>query len=281
IALVGLLSVGGCAYMSSKNEPVSFNDPALVLKITESKPTPEESNGISLRLLVPPKNEIHAEEDLKVYSQLHDGRGLSLNLRQKITVTYKPVAGKDSYIQHTVITFEGEGGKVTEALEISPRGEIVRFIEGHHKSKIGKFRILSESRTPMYPEGPVKIGDKWRYEEKVDARLESFWIKEENPTPYNLQADSQLTGFAQVNGHRCAVIKTTSTQTKTEIMKILLNTVTVDIRSAVEETAYLDYANGILIAKVTQTRSHSLFPSLNMEDDGVSQSIYRVIEQEN
>ncbi len=271
----GLLVLSGCVGLDLKSGPVSFESPAAVLNLKEVATNAEELNGVTLRLLVPAAKQIQAEEHLKLYSRLRDNHGLSLDLKQKIVTTYHPVAGKDSYIQRTVVTFE-KGGEITEDVEISPRGEIFHFIDGRHESPAGKFQVVNESRTAVYPEAPVKSGDKWNYEEKMDVRLDSFWVKEKNPTPYEVKAESQLTGFAEALGRRCAVIKTVSTESKKETMKILFKTVTADITTTIEETDYLDYAHGILAGKVTQTRSHSVFPDLKIEDDGVSQSIYHL-----
>lgn len=275
---ISLFLLSGCAGLNFKSEPVYFDQPEILLNIKEVDPTPAEAAGINLRLLMPESRESRAEENLKIYSQLHDGQGMSLNLRQKITITYKPVEGKDSYIQRTVTAFEGEAGRIVEEMEITPRGEILNFIEGYHESKAGKFKILNQTRTPIYPENKVKPGDRWSYEGRIDARLDSFWIAEKNPTPYVVAAESRLTGFADLNGRHCAVIKTRTTQTKAGTLKVLFRTVTVNITAEIEETDYVDYAAGLLVGRVTKSSSRSVFPDLKMEDEGVSQAIYKTVD---
>jgi hypothetical protein len=267
----------GCASLNFKWEPVAFDSPEAVLDIKPLEPNTAEKDGVLLRLL-PQAREIQAQDHLKVYSRLKEENGLRLDLRQSIRITHQPVAGKDSFRQRTETVFDGEAGRITEELEISTRGEILRFVEGFHESKVGKFKVVNASRTPMFPEEKVKMGDKWRYQEKMDARLESFLIKEKDPTPYDRQAESELTGFASVDGRRCAVIKTVSTQQKTTTVKVLFKTITAEIKASIEETTYLDYAQGVVAAKVTRTRSHSVFPGTDLEDRGLSQSIYQITE---
>lgn len=278
VLFLGLLGFCGCAGLVFKNEAVSFDSPAQVLHIEEVQPDEREQKGIVLRLLPPDTNESKAEESLKIYSQLHDNRGLRFDLHESITHTFKRIEGKDSYILRSVTVFSNEGGQITEEAEVSPRGEILRFIEGRHDSKIGKFNVLNESRTPSLPEGPVKTGDKWTFTEKMDARMESAFVKEKDPTPYVVQSESELAGFAVVNGRRCAVVKTKSAQDKKETMKVLWKTLTAAIHADIEETEYLDYAKGEIVGRVTWTRSHSVFADLKMEDNGISQAIYRLKE---
>lgn len=268
----------GCAALDIKNQEVAFESPETVLNLRPLQPNARELQGITLRLLPPQSGEIHAEERLKLYSQLRGNQGMALDLSQQIKITTQPAAGKDAYVQRTVTTFNKGAGEITDAVEVSPRGEVLRFIEGRHESQAGKFEVLNMTRTPLYPEVPVKIGDKWNYSETMNVRLESFWVKEKNPEPYIMKAESTLTGFAEALGRRCAVIKTVSTQTKKMSLKVLFKAIDADITTNLEETDYLDYQRGLLIAKVTQTRSRSVFQQAKMEDQGISQAIYKVIE---
>jgi hypothetical protein len=239
-------------------------------------PTDEESQGILLRLQMPPSGVIKAKEELEIFSQLRDGQGIHVLLHQNSKIAFSPVAGQDGFLQKTVTTFQGKGGQILEEIEVSPRGEILRLIRGHHQSPAGLFTVVSAARTPVYPEGLVKPGDSWRYEEKMDVRLKSVWVKEKNPTPYLRQVQSVLMGFAEVNGHRCAVIKSLSDAFKTGELKILFKTVILHIQTHIEETEYLDYKRGMVIARITKTTSHSASPSTGLEDHGLSQSLYTV-----
>ena len=277
LVCLALLFESGCAGLQFKSETVSFDSPAKILQLKEVEPNAEELNGVTLRFLVPESRELHAKERLKVYSRLKDNQGMALDLDQNVLMTFRPVEGKDSYVQRTVATFEN-GGEILEEIETSPRGEILKLIEGKHDSPAGKFNMISETRTPMVPQEAVKIGDRWTYDSSMDVRLESFWIKEQNPTPYQVKAESELTGFAEALGHRCAVIKTVSKETKNEVVKVLFKTIDATIETEIIETAYLDYKHGWIVGKVTESKSHTVFQNLKIEDHGISQSIFYVTE---
>lgn len=263
--------------MDFKFESVSFVSPAEVLNIKEVEPNAQELQGIVLRLQPPPEGQLKAEENLKIYSRLKDGQGMSLDLHQQITMNFVPVPGKNSFIQRTSSLFDKGAGQITEEAEISPRGEIIQFIAGRHESQAGKFQVESQSRTPVYPQEAVKVGDEWAYDEYLKVKLDSFWVKEKDPTPYELKAKSKLTGFAEVAGRRCAVIQITSNQFKKMTLKVLFKTITAEIRTTLQVTEYFDYARGLVAAKVTQTTSDSSFPGTSIQDHGQSQSLYRLI----
>jgi hypothetical protein len=266
-----------CTGLDFKFEPVSFVSPAEILQIKEVQPTEQELQGIVLRIQPPASGQSTAEERLKIYSRLKDSQGMSLDLYQKITMIFKPVPGKNSFVQKTTSVFDKGAGEITEEAEFSPRGEVLKYISGRHESQAGKFQVENLTRNPVYPQEPAKIGDQWTYEEYLKVKLESFWVKELNPTPYEMKSQSTLKGFAELAGRRCAVIETTSVQSKEMTLKVLFKTITADIRTTIQETEYLDYAKEEIVGRVTLTTTDSSFPGTDIQDHGQSQSIYRLL----
>ena len=265
---------GGCAGFPLKKLPVVFEDPATRLGIVSAEPTQSEKSGIELLMLAPREGKIRSVEEHTLYARIQDGKGLQMKFMMDREDTYKPGSRDDSYILSSKTILRDQKGSLEEEKEITNRGEIVKFIRGYHDSKIGKFRITSWTSSPVLPAGPVKIGASWTYEESMAVRIDSFWLKEINPTPYTTKATSILTGFALIRGARCAVIKTLAHETKREHFKLLFKQVIFDINSSVEETAYLDYAKGIVLAKVTRIASRTLGINVPLNDTGESQAIF-------
>jgi hypothetical protein len=125
----------------------------------------------------------------------------------------------------------------------------------------------------MYPEGPVKIGEVWRYQESLVLRVDSAWIKQKEAFPYVIDATSNLAGFVAVKGRRCAVIETAADQIQTQRFKILLKNILLYSRSKVRETTYLDYKTGRVMAKIVKTQTYTNSGDGNINDYSISQTI--------
>ncbi|MBI3313719.1 MAG: hypothetical protein HYZ83_05750 [Candidatus Omnitrophica bacterium] len=271
--------LNGCASLVFKQAPVQFEDPVIRLSIVDRTPTPEEASGITLRLIPPPDGVEQALEKTQMFAQIKNNQGLKVEMTRKQKNHYESIGGTPHYLLKSETVIEEGGGAMLEETEISDRGEIIKFIRGHHKSKIGTFRIEKWNRTSVLPEGPVKIGDTWNYEEILSLKLESLLVKQKNPLPYVLRATSTLEGFAAVKGKPVAVIKTRASQTKQEEMKILFKTIKMTIQATIDETNYFDWKNGKVIAKVTRINSFSYTPDAKFTDTGQSQSIYEMIDE--
>jgi hypothetical protein len=264
----------GCAGLMLHERDVIFENQYQILGIQEFQPNQTEQAGIILRLNPAPAGLRKAREEDLIYVGIQDKRGKELKLIENQTETFKPGSRTDSYIDSTQTTFEGQSGRLNDELEVTTRGEIVRFIRGDHKSKLGNFRIVAWKRTPALPEGPVKIGDTWSYEETMDVRLDSWLAKEKDPQPYKIKATCALTGFALVKGKRAAVLKIHATQKKHEILKILFKELAMDVNMDIDETDYLDYASGATLAKIARTRSVSSAPDYGYQDEEQGQSVF-------
>ncbi|MBI3307504.1 MAG: hypothetical protein HYZ84_06850 [Candidatus Omnitrophica bacterium] len=268
----------GCVGLMFQQGPVQFDDPAVRLGIVSREPTPEEAAGITLRFLSPPGGISSAVEKTVMFAQIKNTNGLKVEMIRRQKDHYQPIEGTSHFLLKSETLIENGGGNMLEETEISDRGEIVKFIRGFHKSKIGTFQVEAWSRTPLFPEGPVKAGDTWNYEESLSLHLQSKLVKQKNPTPYVTRATSKLTGFATVKDRPVAVIQTRSSQTKQETIKVLFKTITMNIQATIDETEYFDWKNGVTVAKVTKTSSFSSTPKGEFTDTGESQSIYEMTD---
>lgn len=270
----GLVFGAGCAGLEIRKADVIFEDPVVRLGITPVEPTEAEKAGVELKLLAPADGLLRSREENTIYAVIREGKGLQMKLIMDRTDRYLAGSRPDSYEIVSETTLDGQKGNLTEEKEVSQRGEILRFVRGLHDSKIGKFRIMDWQRTPMFPSGPVKIGDTWEYEETMDIRMESRWIKEIDPRPFKIKSSSRLDGFAMIKDVRCAVIKTRTGDTRRQHFKLFFKNMIYDIRTQIEQTEYLDYARGRVVAKSTRTHSQTTGINISMNDEGQSQSIY-------
>jgi hypothetical protein len=273
-----LVIVVGCAGFPLKTTDVIFEDPYAKLLIHKVEPNLEEKLGVELKIVPPPTGVEKSREENTIYALIKNGKGLQLKFTLNHLDRYTDGSRPDSFILLSETTLEGEKGSLLEEKEISQQGEILKFIRGFHHSQIGKFKITKWTRTPVFPKGKIKIGDKWSYEESMEVEIDSKWIKEIDPTPYLMKAESILEGFAMVRDKRCAVIHTKTEQRKHEHFKILFKTFKFDIEAKIEERMYLDYQTGTLRAKITQTSSRTSGEKMPMTDAGQSQSLFYQIE---
>lgn len=278
VCAAGTLSA--CAGLLFQRAPVQFDEPYSRLGVIREEATAVEKQGVLLRVKTPPDALLRSREESTVYANIREGKGLLLKFVMDREDWYGKGGRPDSYRLRSETRFQNVKGTLFESLEQSDRGEIVRFFEGFHRSKIGKFRILDWKRTPAYPETPVKPGDTWNYEESMEVRIDSFWIKEKDPQPYRLNAACKLEGFARVQGVRCAMIETRATQIKREHFKILFKEIIFDIHSEIADTVFLNYVQGVIVARITRNRSFTQGINVPLDDEGRSQSVYYLLDGE-
>ncbi|OGW81408.1 MAG: hypothetical protein A3G33_00990 [Omnitrophica bacterium RIFCSPLOWO2_12_FULL_44_17] len=272
-----LIFFTGCANFPFRVVDINFDDPSAKLGIQNVKPTAEEADGVVLRFFPPNGGRLSAREETTMYHFVKDGRGMEMKFDREMTILTAPGSREDSYMNGMKSVFKGEAGEADEKTEVTTRGEILQFIQGFHKSKYGKLIITNWRRAPMLPEWKIKIGDHWSYDEIMDVRIDSRWVKQEDPLPYIIKAESELAGFALVGRTRCVVIKTRMTETKQERLKVLFKELVMNITANVEELIYLDYQTGTLTAKITKIHSEATDSKMTMTNKGESQSIYYLL----
>lgn len=264
----------GCAGWILKPRDVTFEDPYAKLGVVKTNPTDQEKAGVLLRLKARPGTQAHFREDNVIYASIKEGRGIQLKFTLDRVEKYRPGDRRDSYGVRAETTLLGEKGSLLEVMEVTDRGEMVKFLEGFHHSRIGNFKIVDWKRTPLFPFAPVKIGDSWTYEEEMTVRIDSFAAHEVDPKPYEIKAASTLEGFAIVKGKRCAVIKTRTEQRKPEHLKIFFKDVLFEIHSQIEETVYLDVQEGKVCGRITKIQSFTRGKNVPLADQGESQSVF-------
>lgn len=267
--------VSGCAGLVFQKGPVGFADPAAKLGITPAEPTLVERAGVVLRLAPDFSKPVKSLEELTVFAMIKEGKGIRFDLFLRRTDRFQPGRQKNSFRQVSEGAFEGGRGRLFEEVELSDRGELTGFFKGLHDSRAGKFTITDWTRTPLFPEGPVTIGESWEYEEAMSVRIQSRWFREIDPQPYRIRAVSRLAGFALVDSVRCAVIETQATQTKRQHFKVLFKEVTFDMVTRITENTYLDYAHGRVLARVARHESFSHGVNVPLTEER-SQSLYRL-----
>ncbi len=270
---LGLLILSSCAGLSMKPAEVVFDDPSRWLMVLPSEPTDKEKEGITLRFSPDPAETAQFREENLIYSNIKDGKGSPLKFTGYRTETYAVGGRKDSFVVSSETTFEGQGGKLREEYEQTRQGEILRFIGGSHRSKVGTFDIVDWKRSPVFPPTPVKIGDTWSYDEEMEVRIRSIWVKEVDPEPYQIKVESVLEGFARVGGIRCAVIRNRTRQVKREHFKMLFKEMIFDIHTQIDEVSYFDYAAGVLMGRVARSRSYTEGVNIGINMDGQGQLV--------
>jgi hypothetical protein len=271
--LLFLPLVAGCAGLNLQSTDVVFDAPSKMLAVFPSAPTDTEAEGIVLRFSPDPSGEAEFRSESVIYSDIKNDKGLRLKFTADRIETYRVGSRKDSFILDSETAWKGQSGKLREEFEQTRRGEILRFIGGSHRSKIGKFDITNWVRSPVFPDHAVTVGDAWSYEETMDVRMRSVWVREIDPHPYRIRVESVLEGFADVRGVRCAVIRSHTHQVKREHFKMLFKEMIFDIHTQMDDIHYFDYAGGITAGRVTRTRSYTEGINIGMNRDGQSQSV--------
>ncbi|MBU1862734.1 MAG: hypothetical protein KKH94_03595 [Candidatus Omnitrophica bacterium] len=267
-----LFLLPGCAGLSFKRVSVDFENPYARLEIVQAEPTKEEIAGVVLRIFAPHQGHHTYGEEMIMFAQIAGDEGIRLHVKKHRKDTYHTVR-KNAFIVQSETKFEHSTEKLVSELELNSRGGIVRFINGSHHSKMVRLTIKNWKRTPMFPEGQVKIGDCWNWEEVMDVRLKLFLIKEKKPTPYIIRAKSTLAGFAWVGGIRCAVIKTIAVEQKRQHLKFLFKNIDLNINTQIEEQTYLDYATGTVVVQIVTTLNRTESSDALLSDISRSQSI--------
>jgi hypothetical protein len=252
---------------------VAFNDPYAMLDIKTVEPKKTETDGVVLRLYTPQDGSLVYKEETVMFSQISDGEGKCLRIDSTRRDIYRPGAQESSYIVTSETILNGQTKKIVSTLELSQQGEIVRFIDGAHNTKVGKFIIKQWTRSPLFPAEPVRIDDTWTYDEMVDMRIESWLIKNREQKPYTIKARSTLDSFVLCRNIRCAVIKTVIVKEEEHHVRVLFKNLDFVVRTRVDETTYFDYRTGRIVAQVVETVGQTTSYDPPLTDTSQGQSI--------
>jgi hypothetical protein len=271
--LAALFLAVGCTSLKMNLKPVSFTPYSKLIKFKKLEPDEQEKNGILLRLYQQNKVIVYTDF-MELYTHINEGdNGLYFSEWKRRKMTFSPGLSIDDFEINT----ETESTQLNEVSEnillLSNRGEILKFIKGGYNNSKGTLTITDWNRSPIFPENSVKIGDAWKYTEKMKLELKSYWITRNVTGPDEIEVVARLTGFAEINGHRCAVIETMAFSNKNESYTALFKTMNLTLRTHITEKIFFDYKKGIEVARVTKTVTNSFTKDMSYSDMSKSQMI--------
>jgi hypothetical protein len=271
-----LVLLSGCA--SIKREKVEFINPYTILSVEKTDPDAAELKGVALRLKKQDAPVVY-NDIVQVYTQISEGTAIPVNVKKSRKVIFKSGKSPETFqIVTETNTTKSNLREGIEEVEVDSRGQIIKFIKGEFTTKHGKMTFLSHKRSPIFPEKKVKVGDKWSYEEQLEMKFDSSLISRKSEKPDDIKVNCVLTGFALVQGRRCAVIKSRTVTKRVEHYSTLWKEMKFNVNIYVYETLYFDYQRGILAGSITKTDSYSTSEKLDFSDMSRSQSI-SVIEK--
>lgn len=268
----------GCASLKQEPKEVVFFPTSGLLKYEKIDPDIYEKGGLKLRIYQ--QNKVLKYIDrLQIFTQITGQKGTELNLYKTRKVIFSPGTSIDNFLMTTETDSKDLSETSNEQLLMSNRGEILKFIRGEHLSRKGHIKILSWSRTPIFPENAIKTGDSWTYEETIQIKLESFWITRKVEGPEKIKVNCKLTGFAEVRGHRCAIIESRIVNSKNESYTALFKTMTLNINTHLREQIFFDYKRGLELGRISKTDSFTTSEDMQFSDVTQAQSIAVLAER--
>ena len=262
-----MLLFSGCASMSRKRVPVKFSDPADIVVYKTLPPDANEKKGVLLRLK-PQVVTVKYHDDIQIFTQIKDNTAVSINIPKTRIITYDKGEKPGTFYINTVTITEKDGMKRgDERILVDSRGKILKFVKGDFITERGTLKFLSRTRTSIFPEKPVVVGDSWKYEESLMDVYDSWMISKKSDKPQKINITCTLKGFADFKGRRCAVISTRTVTSREEVYSTLLKDIKIRINIYMQETDLFDYRTGIYVANVTKTNS---FSTSTGEDKGFS-----------
>jgi hypothetical protein len=263
----------GCSTLGSKMAQVAFDDPYARLALQDSEPTVEEAAGIVLRFAYPQGSTSSYKEEIVIFNAIEGETGKKTVLTQQRNDLFEQGSSTDTALVTSESTITGEKERIRTKAELDTRGAVTALMEGTHATKLGRFTITDWQRSPLFPEGPVKIGDSWSYEETMTLEIKSWLIKDRDPKPTRIKARSTLKGFALVRGKRCAVISTIVYQEQEYSFKVLFTPLVFTTCTAIEDTLYFDCVRGEERGGITSATARTTRPDGQLLDIMKMQSV--------
>ena len=270
LSLLTLLA--GCASLNTEPQTIAFTNVPDILHYKNLEPNSFEKEGINLRWYQQNKV-LEYLDQLQIYTRITAGKGVAVNVDKTRKVIFSPGTAIDNFLISTETKSKDLTETSSEQLMMNNRGEILKFITGEFQSRKGLIKILSWTRTPIFPEKPVKIEQSWFYIETMKIKLESFWLTRKVEGPDKIKVHCKLVGFAELKGRRCAVIETRAVNTKNENYTALFKTMKLNIKTHLSEKIFFDYKRGLEIGRISKTDSFTISEDLSFSDVSKSQSI--------
>jgi len=278
VSLAALFS--GCAAMSLQRSKIYFIDTATVLPYKNVDPEASEKRGVYLRFKPSSKTSRYRDK-IQVFAQVEGDTAIPVDIEKTRSVTIsKAVKGEKRGLKVEIVT-KGKDGEVVgrEIYYENTRGELMEFVSGLFERDSGSVKILARTRTAVFPVGKVKIGDKWSYEEAVTTELKGTWVSQKSEKPTKIKVDCELTGFAIVNGRRCAVITAKTVSRGRDKYTAFWKTYTAETNISATETFFFDYALGVVTGSITRSESSSLAEGGEFSDVSKSLAVSVLMEK--
>ncbi len=271
------LLINGCVGINLTPKEVAFELPSKYFDISVQKDDLNSDEKILLKFKKAQNNVLKYEENTTVFAKVENGKGIEVTLTKKTEQFFGNYPENNSWniITSSVIQNIPEQ-KSTENYIMDDKGRILKFISAEHISENGKIKILEWKRDKIFPDNPVKPGDKWSYEEFIKIELNSFWVSRKNDAPYKVKAKCEFANFAVVNGRKCAVIKTRAVEHRNEVLSTFFKKMELNINSFINEIAFFDYENGMFIGRIIGTETFTMSKDYSFSDHSISQTIWKV-----
>jgi hypothetical protein len=273
ILLILVFFITGCASLGTRTAQVAFEDPLARLALEDVEPTVDEAAGIILRFKYPEGVTNTYEDEMVVFNRIEGETGKKTVLTQVRRDTFGQGSSPEAAIITSELTIKEAKERIKTKAELDTRGGVRALLEGTHATKVGRFTITAWERSPVFPEGPVKIGDSWSYDETMSLEIKSWLIKDRDPKPTTIKARSTLKGFALVRGKRCAVVSTVVYQEEQHSFRMLFIPAVFTTRTAIEDTLYFDHVRGEERGRVTSATARTTRPDGQLLDIMKMQSV--------
>lgn len=243
MAAIVIVSTGGCSGVWSDTgmplvvrEKVEFPVPTDSLKYPLTTPTSAEEKGVLLRYKLQPHKFKYNSQFIR-FTEVVGDQGYKQTQKSSEIVRYLPAPDRTNLIRENQVKFGLVGGMRRRSL-ISPRGGCLKSLDmkptGFGSVTAGDpFSSFETQSSDLFPEDAVRADQTWTQYGQQQAKQFS-------------QASNviwQLLGFAQVRGHRCAVLQGTD---------IGMNVTETEIEDRYEHKVifYFDYERGLDVESI-------------------------------
>ncbi|MBI4431680.1 MAG: hypothetical protein HY587_08225 [Candidatus Omnitrophica bacterium] len=278
LLLLACAAFSGCAGLMFQMAPVGFQHPFFQMTFPDLLPNEAESAGVQLALKMPEAGGLRYKGNILLFARERNGEGIKFGFDILRLEKFEPAGGDGTFTHEIRHEIDKGGGQIHEKMIVAPDGAVKKFLKGEHRSKLGKFDVLEYRRPPLFPDHPVKMGDRWAYEEEITVKLRSFWIKQKRPSHKKILARSELKGFTTAGGRRVAVVYTEAEEQSSEEFSIMFKDIKMDVSTKIEEIIHFDYERGAVLRRLTNTLTQNTVPGLGISETGKSQSFFYLDE---
>ena len=247
-----------CATLQMQRVPISFNE-IDTMAIPEEIPFSEynrlninKDKEILLNFKKPEK-ELNYYENSLFFSQINENSGIKSTFSRYIKMLLKGDSQEFWEILMESEIKSRENKKLIMKFIMSKFGEIQKFLYGKGNILEGKVEILDWKREAIFPKKPVKVGDRWKYSEKMTIKISYFFI--DSTSPEEIHVFSKFDGYARYKGQLCAIITSKTHSQRKESFSTIFKKFNIIIDTYASEKTLFDIEKGIIVAKIADIHS--------------------------